>query len=71
MRDIATRWNTLDRIQLIFAIRDIAQAEFRANGPARARLRARRLRAAGAMGERFGVNSFVRDYSGKRLPWEA
>ena len=70
MRNIAKRWPNLDRIQLTFTISDIAQAESRASGPARARLRARRLRAADVMAQRFGVNSFVRDYSGKRLPWE-
>ena len=54
----------------MFAVRDIAHVENCASGPARVRLAARRRRAAEHLRRRFGDNSFARDWSTKRLPWE-
>lgn len=67
---VATAWTTMSQIMLALAIRRLAREETRQMGPARARLRAKRLRAVEVFRSRFGEAPALKRYAQRHPPLE-
>ena len=64
----ATRWPTMPKVFLAVAVSKLATEERLASGPARARYRAKRLRAVEVFRSRFGRVPISDDYAARQLP---
>jgi hypothetical protein len=58
----------MSQVMLALAIRKLAREEIKHIGPARARLRAKRLRAVDVFRSRFGEVPALKRYSQRRAP---
>ena len=67
----AREWPSMSQIMLALAIRKLAREELRQIGPARALLRAKRLRAVEVFRRRFGEVPALKRYGQRRVPSEA
>jgi hypothetical protein len=63
-----SQWSDMPKVFLALAIRKLATEEQLALGPARARFRAKRLRAVELFRRRFGETPSLNDYSVRQLP---
>jgi hypothetical protein len=66
---LASQWPSMPRVFLGIAISKLATEEHLAQGPARTRFRAKRLRAVDVFRQRFGDGPVVQTYAARRLPW--
>ena len=64
----ASEWPRMSQIMLALAIRKLAREELTQLGPARARLRAKRLRAVAVFRRRFGEVPALKRYGQWRTP---
>ena len=64
----ASHWPKFPSLYLNLAIRNLSIEEFLAIGPARARYRAKRLRAVALYRQRFGEPSWLKQYSERTCP---
>lgn len=64
----ASAWLTMPKVFLAVAVSKLATEEKLASGPARARYRAKRLRAVEIFRSRFGRVPISDDYAAPRLP---
>ena len=64
----ASQWPTMSQLFLALAIRKLATEERLAVGPARARFRAKRLRAVEVFRRRFGEAPALKGYAMRQLP---
>jgi hypothetical protein len=64
----SSQWSIMSQLYLALAIRKLAIEEQLALGPARARFRAKRLRAVELFRRRFGEVPALKTYSMRQLP---
>ena len=67
---VANEWTSMSQIMLALAIRRLAREELQHIGPARARFRAKRLRAVEVFRSRFGEVPALRRYAQRHAPSE-
>jgi hypothetical protein len=63
-----SQWAQMPKVFLVVAISKLATEERLSLGPARARFRAKRLRAVEVFQRRFGESPAVKDYAVRQLP---
>jgi len=63
-----SQWAQMPKVFLVIAISKLATEERLSVGPARARFRAKRLRAVEVFRGRFGESPAVKDYAARQLP---
>ena len=68
---LASQWPKFPKVFLAVAIRKLGTEEHLAVGPARARYRAKRLRAVEHFRRRFGGGPAIEAYTSRRLYWES
>ena len=66
----ASQWPRFPKLYLVLAIRKLAREERFANGPAKARFRAKRLRAVEVFRRRFGEVPALERYGRRQTPWD-